>query len=170
MCPRLQDVYHSKLPLHSSSSLFLHSETYSQNLRNMNCSIKTHVSVHLASLLEVEYRIHVSGNFRNDLMFIFFTITFTLQNIQKYAEIISGIVYYQNFFKLQKMSYANKKVTHFAYLRKFCDTYTRNPVAVQFIYHYILYRQEKHTEVYFRFLYCLFFCLKDSVRDSDEHI
>lgn len=103
MCLRLQDVYHSKLPLHSSSSLFLHNETYSQNLRNMNCSIKTHVSVHLASLLEVEYRIHVSGtcNFGNDLMFTFFPITFTLQNIQKYAEIISGIVYYQNFFKLQ---------------------------------------------------------------------
>lgn len=109
MCPRLQDVYHSKLSLHSSLFLHCNSETYSQNLRNMNCNIKTHVSVHLASLLEVEYRIHVSGNFRNDLMFTFFPITFTLQNIQKYAEIISVIVYYQNFFRLQKKSYANKK-------------------------------------------------------------
>lgn len=49
----------------------------------------------------MDHTIYISGNFHYDLIFPFFAITFTSQNIW-YAEIISGIVCSKKIPKLPK--------------------------------------------------------------------
>lgn len=46
-------------------------------------------------------------------------------SIAKYSiRIISGVVCFKKLFKIEKMTDANKIVTHFPYFRKLCDTRT----------------------------------------------
>lgn len=66
---------------------------------------------------------HISGNFHNDLIFAFFAISFTSQNI-KCVEIISIIFCYKKLFISQKMTNpSKKKVAHFFLFCKLCESW-----------------------------------------------
>lgn len=64
----------------------------------------------------------MSGNFRDDLNFAFFAISFKSQNTE-YVEIISCIIMYKKLLKLLKMTDATKKCYILPHFIKFCDTW-----------------------------------------------
>lgn len=66
----------------------------------------------------------ISGNFRNDLIFTFFCDHFYIANIYEYAKIIFCVIFYGNFFVLQKLltQIKNDTLVHFLDFLKFYDT------------------------------------------------
>lgn len=76
----------------------------------MLCKDKILPRVHLLVLVDI-YKYHIcnyrlSDNFRDDLIFGFFAISFKSQ-ITEYAEIISSFIFYKKLFNTQKMTDAN---------------------------------------------------------------
>lgn len=67
---------------------------------------------------------HISGNFCDDLIFVFCTISFKIANYQTTQKLYSLLFSKKKLFQSQKMTDENKKCYLFCCFRKFCDTQT----------------------------------------------
>lgn len=64
---------------------------------------------------------HISGNFCDDLIFVFCTISFKIANYQTTQKLYSLLFSKKTLFQSQKMTDENKKCYLFCCFRKFCD-------------------------------------------------